>query len=607
MAQMWQLVRRHGDDGDMDDMDMGGMDMGGSSSSSMTPLSADGVDFSNNTQAMDFLGDLLYDTYLKIDGANYAKSFWYGIVVVVGLATLFNFARWLTLQQRLRAAARGHVQSARPKGMLAAIGREATYLQFTPTTKSLFLRIPTVGTILLVLTYLAFIIALEFADNSIAGAQYLQGLGVRAGWLAVAQLPLLVLLSNKNSIIGSLTGTSWERLNVLHRWVARGMLLLAIFHFGFQSTVWQSTLAPLRYLSYEFFVVQHILTWFGFVAALMLHLPSTALSSRVYVYMPIGIYLADRILRSLLLAWNNLRVSRATMVQLEGGVTKLRISNKAIKRWRPGSHVLLSLPRFGILQSHPATIMSTPKSHNGDLIFILKGHKGFTKKILNEANPSTEALIPSSKNLNNVEKHAQVVAQSTHVAIIDGPYGGSHSDFAAFDSICLLAGSTGITFTTSILQDLADRISHHAKNFPLRRIHFVWCVKNTNCARWISNDLQAAFTTLQNCAVHVGMGVYVTCAESGNEAAAKKVASSQTSGRKMPFLRCADFYSGRPDLREVLETLLDGADGESGVAVCGPIGLVSTTRNMLVRLSDERAIHKGTGAQGCYLHAETFS
>ncbi|KAF7188478.1 Ferric/cupric reductase transmembrane component 7 [Pseudocercospora fuligena] len=687
---MWQLVRRHGDDGDMDDMDMGGMDMAGSSSSSMTPLSADGVDFSNETQAMDFLGDLLDDTYLKIDGANYAKYFWYGIVVVVGIATLFNFARWLTLQQRLRAAARGHEKTARPKGILAgwlatitAIGREASYLQFTPTTKYLFLRIPTFGTILLVSTYLAFIIALEFADNNVAGAQYLQGLGVRAGWLAVAQLPLLVLLINKNSIIGSLTGTSWERLNVLHRWVARGMLLLAIFHFGFQSTAWQkyhvmelewktddcpptgiaafaillwmnlSTLAPLRYLSYEFFVVQHILTWFGFVVALMFHLPSTALSSRVYVYIPIGIYLADRILRSLMLAWNNLRVSRATMVQLDGGVTKLRISNKAIKRWRPGSHVLLSIPRFGIMQSHPATIVSTPKSHNGDLVFMLKGHKGFTKKIFSGANTSTEALIAESKDDSDVEKHTQV-SQSTHIAIIDGPYGGSQSDFAAFDSICLIAGSTGVTFTTSILQDLADRVSTQGKKFPLRRVHFVWCVKDSNWAHWISDELEAAYTKLQSCGIYVKISVYVTCAdkftETGNEpkecgcecdkskgpcccvvvdeddegeavdaitpakeaanVAETSASSSQvdlTSGRKMPFLRCATFYSGRPDVREVLETLVDGADGESGVAVCGPTGLITTTRNTLVRISDERAIHKGTGAQGCYLHAETFS
>ncbi|EME83283.1 uncharacterized protein MYCFIDRAFT_203575 [Pseudocercospora fijiensis CIRAD86] len=689
MAHIWRLVRRHGDDGDMDDMDME-MEMGGSSSSSMTPLSADGVDFSNGTQAMDFLSDLLDDTYLKIDGANYAKYFWYGIVVVVGIATLFNFARWLTLHQRLRAAARGYHRPARPKGVLAgglatitAVGREASYLQFTPTTKYLFLRIPTFGTILLVLSYLAFIIALEFADNNIAGAQYLQGLGVRAGWLAIAQLPLLVLLISKNSVIASLTGTSWERLNVLHRWVARGMLLLAIFHFAFQSTAWQkynvmelewktddcpvtgiaafaillwmnlSTLAPLRYLSYEFFVVQHILTWFGFVVALMFHLPSTALSSRVYVYIPIGIYLADRILRSLMLARNNLRISRATMVQLDGGVTKLRISNKAIKRWRPGSHVLLSIPRFGIMQSHPATIVSTPRSHNGDLVFMLKGHQGFTKKIFHGANTSTEALIDEPKEAGDVERHTQVT-QSTHIAIIDGPYGGSQSDFAAFDSICLIAGSTGVTFTASILQDLADRISSQGKKFPLRRIHFVWCVKDSNWARWISDELEAAFTKLRDGSIDVKICIYVTCAdnftESGSEPKecgcecdkskgpcccvvvdevdeadaidaitpakdAAKVAetsasSSQTdvtSGRKMPFLRCATFYSGRPDMQEVLTTLLDGADGESGVAVCGPPGLITSTRNTLVRLSDERAIHKGSGAQGCYLHAETFS
>ena len=90
----------------------------------------------------------------------------------------------------------------------------------------------------------------------------------------------MVLLVGKHSIIGLLTGLSYERLNVFHRWVARGMLLLATLHIallawgwsrfpGLQSLEWAtdeafptgvaayvilfcmslSTVAPLRHLS----------------------------------------------------------------------------------------------------------------------------------------------------------------------------------------------------------------------------------------------------------------------------------------------------------------------------------------------------------------------
>jgi hypothetical protein len=69
----------------------------------------------------------------------------------------------------------------------------------------------------------------------------------------------------------------------------------------------------------------------------------------------------------------------------------------------------------------------------------------------------------------------------------------------------------------------------------------------------------------------------------------------------------ATFHSGRPDLQVLLEELLDEAEGESGVAVCGPLGLNTSVRNAVAKTSDERAVHKGSGAQGIYLHVEGFS
>ncbi|KAF2163781.1 hypothetical protein M409DRAFT_68349 [Zasmidium cellare ATCC 36951] len=667
------------------DMDMDSM----GSSMSSEPLTTEGVDFSNTTQAAEFLDNLLDDTRISVIGNTYARYFWYGVIVVIGIAAIFNFLRWLTLQMRLREAAQQRASPAKPKTLpmrwfatITAMGREATYLQSPPTVASLpYFKVPPMGTITLLVAYLAFVLALEFVNNNVEGAQYWQALGIRAGWLAVAQVPLLVLLINKNNIIGLLTGASYERLNVIHRWSARIMLLLAIFHFAFQSTGWQkygltglewrtdecpktgiaafaillwmnlTTAAPMRYFNYEFFVVQHIITFFGFIVAIMLHLPSTALTSRVYIYIPIAVYLLDRIIRTARLAWNNIRAGRAALSLLDGGVTKVRVSCKTVKYWRPGSHAIISMPRFGFMQSHPATIVSTPQPHGGDLVFILKSHKGFTKRIMENANSSATALI-SKENGEDAAPAAQV---TTHRAFIDGPYGGSQSDFAAFDSICLIAGSTGVTFSMSVLQGIADRATHIGKRLPVQRIHFVWCVKDTDWASWISEELAAAYGMLQAAGIELIISIYVTCAdkftspgsvvrdcacecdkskgpcccvavdedEKGevvdkitptkapisvrdiSSSAASRNADTTTVGRRMPILPCAVFYSGRPQIGKVLSDLLDNADGEAGVAACGPPGLTSEVRNTVVRLSDERAIHKGTGAQGCYLHVES--
>ena len=39
----------------------------------------------------------------------------------------------------------------------------------------------------------------------------------QAGWVAVAQVPLIIALAGKNNLISVLTGISYEKLNFLHR------------------------------------------------------------------------------------------------------------------------------------------------------------------------------------------------------------------------------------------------------------------------------------------------------------------------------------------------------------------------------------------------------
>jgi ferric-chelate reductase len=73
-------------------MDMGdSMPMGGGSSSG--PLNASGVDFSNSTQAANFLGEILDDTVFQVDGNVHARYFWYGVSAVIGVCGFFNLAQ----------------------------------------------------------------------------------------------------------------------------------------------------------------------------------------------------------------------------------------------------------------------------------------------------------------------------------------------------------------------------------------------------------------------------------------------------------------------------------------------------------------------------------
>lgn len=71
--------------------------MGDDSSSA---LNATGVDFSNDTQAMDFLGEILDDSDLQISGNAFAKYFWYGVVVLIGIAAIFNIIQKIILRLR---------------------------------------------------------------------------------------------------------------------------------------------------------------------------------------------------------------------------------------------------------------------------------------------------------------------------------------------------------------------------------------------------------------------------------------------------------------------------------------------------------------------------
>jgi NAD(P)H-flavin reductase len=67
-----------------------------------------------------------------------------------------------------------------------------------------------------------------------------------------------------------------------------------------------------------------------------------------------------------------------------------------------------------------------------------------------------------------------------------------------------------------------------------------------------------------------------------------------------------ELVARRPLLDAAVRRTVEGAAGETAVVVCGGRQLSGAVRNAVARLSDERAVHKGTGAQGIFLWVEEF-
>lgn len=168
-------------------------------------------------------------------------KFYYAVVgSAVVVATLVNVYNHVLYRQRLSAARAGTLSPAKPKSWYPllnatvwALTREASNFSVRIPLKGQFVRLPTVGRTSLVLANVVVLLVLCFYGLNLTDQFQKEDVGFRCGVVTIGQLPIIFLLSGKNNVIGFLTGVSYERLNWLHRWTARCMLLTATIHMGY--------------------------------------------------------------------------------------------------------------------------------------------------------------------------------------------------------------------------------------------------------------------------------------------------------------------------------------------------------------------------------------
>jgi NAD(P)H-flavin reductase len=537
---------------------------------------------------------------------------------------------------------------------------------------------PPLGRVLVLACYWAMITFMMTNGAIIKDVYYYERIGFRNAWISVTQVPLVYLLASKSSIIGYIIGSSHERLNWLHRWVSRTLLITVTVHGGFFIREWMkadfvllelemmpvvkygmgawgvlvwtfiTSLSPLRSMAYQVFVLQHIVAAAVLLWLLSVHVPSYAIYN---IWFAIGAVSFDWVLRLCMGFYRNIRIRRGSSCSCTkriGHQVDVRASGSDISiitvrdmhlSWKPGQHVYLWVPALGPLEMHPFTI-ATPRQksegHHCNVIQLaIKAQSGFSRRLYRYA-IKTQGILNSSLT-----------------GFILGPY-GLPPQWDAYETLILISASTGASFTLPILESILEG----KKTVCTQRIKFLFAVRQRNHIEFYTKRLSEALAQAQV----VGIDLHVEIAVTGDEASLaddEKVVpvpensdvdisknamivveeskdaqypvgfvkslsmSTSTSsssrgslekeygyesglGNSIKTSDSIKYSYGRPDIDSFLRNPVEETGGETAVAVCGGKPLVARVRNSVASLSDERAVHKGTRAQGIFLHVEEY-
>ncbi|MCJ1255963.1 hypothetical protein MMC24_003782 [Lignoscripta atroalba] len=376
---------------------------------------------------------------------------------------------------------------------------------------------PSPGVVTIVSAALIFVTLYCFVPQPLFYASISFGsppLAIRAGMIAVAMMPWIVALSMKANLVSYITGIGHERLNVLHRWGGYLCLFLSLIHtipyyvtpasdeaglaifksyFTGQYYIYGTGIAalvPLIFLCvhslpflrawmYELFVALHVPASIVFLAMMFWHCRNY-LTSWHHLWATVAIWFVSYCIRLFYLNWTNpwrtswLVGEEAAITLLPENAVKVTIPTQVV--WKPGQYVYLRMPGISVFENHPFTIASLcndefPSDYGEqyrDMTLVFRPFGGFTRKVVNAAR----------------EKGPY----QTYRAFIDGPYGGMHRELAAFDTVILFAGGSGITAIVSQLLDLIKRMRDGKA--VTKQVHVVWALKRPETMEWFKEELR---------------------------------------------------------------------------------------------------------------------
>ncbi|KAM0212779.1 hypothetical protein ACHAQD_009640 [Fusarium lateritium] len=448
----------------------------------------------------------------------------------------------------------------------------------------------------------------------------------RSGWMAVANLLIVVLLSLKNTPVVILMISSYERLNILHRIAGYTTIIFAIVHtctyiavfagqnflerllvreeiFGMVAmgsfVVLGFAGSVLRTWWYELFYYLHVVFWILAVVMTGLHQPDPSKKVVYVVCVSAGIWGLERIIRLVRILINSTD-NTVTLVPLPNGGTRVTLA-KAPLGSSSGKHGFLWIPAVRTLETHPFTMVATDP-----LEFVVAAYDGFTRALHKCALQNPGIKLKAS---------------------VEGPY-GTLPDVSGYGKVMLIAGGSGASFTVGVALNMLKKLDVDARV----DIEFIWMIRNLTYLTWFAKHLETLHHDRR-----VSTKIYVTRASAADAVPQRQPSSSRSTSSSTsvePDLEKDIFpldtarlpldtrkheisqpiapaehslpggtniYIGRPDVDLLVKELMESTPSNKRVLImgCGPKTLMSTVQNA----TSDCIMDNGAGVE---LHLEQF-
>ncbi|WWC61748.1 uncharacterized protein I303_104333 [Kwoniella dejecticola CBS 10117] len=491
-------------------------------------------------------------------------------------------------------------------------------------------------------TIACFVVGAELTQNS-----------NRPGFIALAQLPVIILLSLKSPLPLPifLPSLSYEHYNFLHRWTGRTLFVTATVHGGMwinqfirnnemdqinasksrrgilayalMGMVVITSLKPVRRKCYQLFWIAHVMFFVGFFAAISYHTPY----SRPWIYPCVALYAYDLFVRML-----RYRIKDATLVPVDDTLTMIHIPD-CDSGWLPTQHVFVRvLKGSGVFESHPFTITNAPSTPFSaaprGIVLYAKVAGDWTRKVHNLARDVTISEFGDEDDLvAEREKFLQSYGEELKSGfdhpgrkvqvMIDGPYGGLKIDLGQYENVLLVGGGSGITFILGAIEECL-RIKEKAGR-GISKVEVAWVVRDMSTVQALTPTLSHLHNLSRRLTMTLTYHLYLSNPPHPLPTLSDTLPASTTLSPYRPevsqLVRAALPVPCKPShvnlemgIASASNMMSSEAEPEAeggGLAVvaCGPEGIVMETKNAIATIGLSEKIRCG----GIGFHGECYT
>ncbi|EOA85103.1 uncharacterized protein SETTUDRAFT_163824 [Exserohilum turcica Et28A] len=429
--------------------------------------------------------------------------------------------------------------------------------------------------------------------------QTLAALRGRSGTLAALNLIPTVLFALRNNPLISLLQVSYDDFNLFHRWAARITIAEAIVHtaawvyntksgggwgavvaglhlegsygWGMVGTVAFTFLgiqawSPFRHAFYETFLNIHRLVVIAAFIGLYKHLDMHHLPQVPWMHLVFVFWGGEWLCRSLSILYYGFSLKQRSSVTVEAMPGEaVRVTINMVREWtpRPGCHVHMWMPALSLWSSHPFSVAWAAALTEDSKEMTLPMLEGDVATIYGKPRKSKQiSLICRART--GLTRHMYEKAckspneQFTTWGFIEGPYGGHHS-LDSYGTAVLFAGGVGITHQVMYLKHLVEGFNNGTT--ATQKIVLIWTVPSSDCLEWVRPWMDEVLRM-----------------KGRKQCLRIKLFISRPKGRVENSSDTVKMYSGRPNMKSLLEEEARHRVGAMAVTVCASGGMADGVR-----------------------------